>query len=123
MFFPATYAQVALTITEDAVVAIKGRTDARDDTVKLIASDITVLNTDVDAARGPVRLRLEATRCTPPMVERLKDVLAAHPGTSEVHLDLISTNNPCVVLEHRVTPSAALMGDLKALLGSGAISA
>jgi DNA polymerase-3 subunit alpha len=123
MFFPATYAQVALTITEDAVVAIKGRTDARDDTVKLIASDITVLNTDVDAARGPVRLRLEATRCTPPMVERLKDVLAAHPGTSEVHLDLISTNNPSVVLEHRVTPSAALMGDLKALLGSGAISA
>ena len=54
MFFPATYAQVALTIAEDAVVSIKGRTDAREDTVKLIASDISVLNTDVDAPRGPV---------------------------------------------------------------------
>jgi DNA polymerase-3 subunit alpha len=123
MFFPATYAQVALTITEDAIVSIKGRTDARDDTVKLIASDITILNTDVDGPRGPVRLRLEATRCTPPMVERLKDVLAAHPGTSEVHLDLISSNNPRVVLAHRVKASAALMGDLKALLGPAAISA
>ena len=38
MFFPATYAQVALLIAEDAVVSIKGRTDAREDTVKLIAS-------------------------------------------------------------------------------------
>ncbi|HEY2296926.1 MAG TPA: DNA polymerase III subunit alpha [Jatrophihabitans sp.] len=123
MFFPATYAQVALTITEDAVVAIKGRTDARDDTVKLIASDISILNTDIDAPRGPVKVRLEATRCTPPLIDRLKDVLAAHPGMTEVHLQLVSRNNPHVVLEHRVKPSAALMGDLKALLGPAAISA
>ena len=40
MFFPQTYAQVALRIVDDAIVAIKGRTDVRDDTVKLIASDI-----------------------------------------------------------------------------------
>ncbi len=123
MFFPATYAQVALTITEDAVVSIKGRTDARDDTVKLIASDIAILNTDVDAPRGPVRVKLDATRCTPPLVDRLKDVLAAHPGQTEVHLQLVSRNSPYVVLEHRVKPSAALMGDLKALLGPSAISA
>ena len=52
MFFPATYAQVALNIAEDAIVAIKGRTDAREDTVKLIASDITLLDTDQGTA-GP----------------------------------------------------------------------
>jgi DNA polymerase-3 subunit alpha len=70
-----------------------------------------------------VKLRLEASRCTPPLVDRLKDILATHPGTTEVHLSLISRNNPQVVLDRRVTPSAALMGDLKALLGSSAISA
>jgi DNA polymerase-3 subunit alpha len=122
MFFPATYAQVALNIAEDAIVAVKGRTDARDDTVKLIASELTVLDT-TEGPRGPVKLRLEATRCTPPLVVRLKDVLATHPGTTEVHLHLMSQNNPSLVLEHRVTPSAALMGDLKALLGPSAISA
>jgi DNA polymerase-3 subunit alpha len=122
MFFPATYAQVALNIAEDAIVAVKGRTDARDDTVKLIASELTVLDT-TEGPRGPVKLRLEATRCTPPLVIRLKDVLATHPGTTEVHLHLMSQNNPSLVLEHRVTPSAALMGDLKALLGPSAISA
>jgi DNA polymerase-3 subunit alpha len=122
MFFPATYAQVALNIAEDAIVAIKGRTDAREDTVKLIASDLMILDT-TEAPRGPVMVRLEATRCTPPLVDRLKDVLSTHPGTTEVHLHLQGKNNHSVVVDYRVTPSAALMGDLKALLGPAAISA
>jgi DNA polymerase-3 subunit alpha len=121
MFFPATYAQVALSVAEDAIVSVKGRTDAREDTIKLIASDLQVLDTTA-APRGPLRLRLEANKCTPPVVSRLKDVLAAHPGATEVHLHLVSTNSPDLVLQHRVTPSPALMGDLKALLGPSAIS-
>jgi DNA polymerase-3 subunit alpha len=125
MFFPATYAQVALTLTEDAVVAVKGRTDARDDTVKLIASDITVLNTDVEAARGPVVVTVAPARCTPPLVERLRDVLATHPGTTEVHLRLVNGTRSHVLRlgeGFRVAPSAALMGDLKALLGPGNVA-
>ncbi|MFN2560458.1 MAG: DNA polymerase III subunit alpha [Jatrophihabitans sp.] len=121
MFFPATYAQVALNIAEDAVVAVKGRTDAREDTVKLIASDLTVLDT-TEVPRGPIRVRIEATRCTPPLVDRLKDVLSTHPGTTEVHLHLQGRNDLNVVIDYRVTPSAALMGDLKALLGPAAVS-
>jgi DNA polymerase-3 subunit alpha len=120
LFFPATYAQLALTITEDAVVAVKGRTDAREDTVKLIASDLSVLDTTA-APGGPVVVRLDAARCTPPIVDRLEDILATHPGSTEVHLQLVSRNNPKVVLKHRVGPSPALMGDLKALLGPAAI--
>jgi DNA polymerase-3 subunit alpha len=126
MFFPATYAQVALTITEDAVVSVKGRTDARDDTVKLIASDISILDIDVDLARGPVVVTMPLVRCTPPMIERLTDVLATHGGTTEVHLRLTGGPEPRVLRvadQFRVQPSAALMGDLKALLGPSAISA
>ena len=127
MFFPATYAQVALSISEDAVVAIKGRTDAREDAVKLIASDLQVLDTtaSVDAPRGPVRLTIAPARCTPPLVDRLKDVLATHPGTSEVHLRLVNGDREHVLRlgdGFRVTPGAALMGDLKALLGSAALA-
>jgi DNA polymerase-3 subunit alpha len=122
MFFPSSYAQVALTISEDAIVAITGHTDAREDTVKLIGAELTVLDTS-EAQRGPVSVRLEATRCTPPLVERLKDVLSAHPGTTEVHLQLQGPNNLRLVVDRRVTPSAALMGDLKALLGPAAVSA
>ncbi|PZS19078.1 MAG: DNA polymerase III subunit alpha [Pseudonocardiales bacterium] len=125
MFFPTSYAQVALSIAEDAIVAIKGRTDAREDTVKLIGSDLTVLDTTT-VPRGPVVVTMAPARCTPPMVDRLRDVLATHPGITEVHLRLVNGEREHLLLlgeGYRVTPSAALMGDLKALLGPMAVSA
>jgi DNA polymerase-3 subunit alpha len=124
MFFPHTYAQVALTIVEDAVVSIKGRTDAREDTVKLIASDITPLDVN-QAPRGPVVVKMAPARCTQPMVDRLRDILTTHPGTTEVQLRLIGERERHLRLGdgYRVTPSPALMGDLKALLGPAAVTA
>ena len=125
MFFPQTYGQVAMNIAEDAVVAIRGRTDAREDAVKLIAADITVLDTTA-GPRGPVMVTMAPSRCTPPVVDRLKDVLATHPGTTEVHLRLVNGEREHVLRlgdGFRVTPSAGLMGDLKALFGPAAISA
>jgi DNA polymerase III subunit alpha len=124
LFFPATYAQVGINIAEDAVVVVKGRADLRDDTVKLIASDLTVPDLSL-APRGPVVVSIAPTRCTPPMVDRLREVLAAHPGTTEVHLQLVNgTRSHRLKLDdgYRVAPSPALMGDLKALLGPAAVS-
>ncbi len=124
LFFPATYAQVGINVAEDAVVVIRGRADARDDTVKLIASDLTV--PDVSAApRGPVVVSMPPARCTQPMVDRLREVLGAHPGTTEVHLQLRNGERAHRLKlgeGYRVTPSAALMGDLKALLGPQCVS-
>jgi DNA polymerase-3 subunit alpha len=63
---------------------------------------------------------MPVTRCTPPVVERLKDVLSTHPGVTEVHLKLTQTGRATLMrLDDalRVTPSPALYGDLKALLG------
>jgi DNA polymerase-3 subunit alpha len=57
---------------------------------------------------------------TPPIVEQLKEVLATHPGVAEVHLKLQSAGRTMVMrLDERlrVTPTPALMADLKALLG------
>ena len=66
-------------------------------------------------------LTLAATRCTPPVVERLREILATHPGVTEVRLQLQSGTRTTVLrLDDgmRVTPSPALIGDLKALLGT-----
>jgi DNA polymerase-3 subunit alpha len=125
LFFPATYAQVGLQIVEDALVVLKGRPQARDDSVELIVSDLTLPDL-TDRAQGPVVVNIAPTLCTPPMVERLREVLAAHPGITEVHLHLVTgerqqklrLGDGC-----RVTPSAALKADLKALLGSRAVGA
>jgi DNA polymerase III subunit alpha len=85
------------------------------------------MTVDVSACEvaRPMVVTLAATKVTPPVVEQLKDVLATHPGLSEVHLRVTSTERTMVVrLDERlrVDPGAALRADLKALLGPGCIA-
>ena len=124
MFFPQTYAAYAASITEDAVVVVKGRVDRRDDVPKLIAMDLTV--PDLSAAdSAPFVVSLPVARCVPPVVERLKEVLVTHPGPTEVHLRLRGPERTTIVRlddRLRVATSAALIGDLKQLLGPACVS-
>jgi DNA polymerase III subunit alpha len=124
MFFPQTYAAYAASITEDAVVVVKGRVDRRDDAPKLIAMDLTV--PDLSAAdAAPFVVSLPVARCVPPVVERLKEVLVTHPGPTEVHLRLRGPERTTIVRlddRLRVATSPALIGDLKQLLGPACVS-
>jgi DNA polymerase-3 subunit alpha len=113
-------------VAEDAIVLVKARVSKRDDRVSLIANDLAV--PDLAAAgeenSSPVAVSLAATRCTPPVVAKLKDVLSSHPGSRPVHLSLVNGTRTTVLrLDDalRVTASSALMGDLKALLGPGCL--
>jgi DNA polymerase III subunit alpha len=119
MFFPASYASAAVHLAEDAVVLVRGRVDRREDTPKVIANELLVPDLSV-GPRGPVVVSLPTPRCTPPVVERFREVLAAHPGTTEVHLQLVNGARATVVKlddRLRVTATPALFADLKALLG------
>jgi DNA polymerase-3 subunit alpha len=123
MIFPTTYQLYGTLLTEDAIVVVRGRLDRRDEVPKIIAMEISV--PDLSAApRGPVVVRMTVARCIPPVVERLKEVLATHPGMTEVHLRLDAVGSSKVLKladGYRVTPSSALIGELKALLGPGCL--
>ena len=120
MVFPNVFATAGPSLTPDSVILVKGRLDKREEeSPRLVALDVSVPDLS-EGPRGPVVVTMPAARCTPPLVERLKEVLAAHPGTTEVQLRL--SNGPRTTLlklddRHRVTPSPSLYGDLKALLG------
>jgi DNA polymerase-3 subunit alpha len=122
LFFPASYAQVGMQIAEDAIVVVKGRVDAREENIRMIGSELSLPNLN-EGPRGPIRITVEQARVTPPVIERLREVLASHPGTTEVQLELGFGHRHVMRLpdQLRVQPSQALMGDLKALLGQGAI--
>ncbi|HEX7355103.1 MAG TPA: DNA polymerase III subunit alpha [Mycobacteriales bacterium] len=119
-FFPNTYATVGPQIAEDAVVLVRGRVDRREEATRLVASDLSVPDLSSGAARGPLAVAVPSARCTPPLVARLKDVLGAHPGTTDVHLHLTNGTRTTVLrLDDglRVAASPSLMADLKELLG------
>ncbi len=124
LFFPKTYAVVGLDVAEDAIVLVKAKVSRREDRTSLIAVDLAVPELTTPGGEGtvPVRVSLESNRCTPERVSQLREVLGAHPGTCEVHLNLVSPGGRSFLLRLddglRVTPTPALMGDLKALLGS-----
>ncbi len=124
MIFPQTYQLVSTQLVEDAVVVVRGRLDKREDQPKLVAMEVTLPDLS-DGPRGPVVITLPVARCVPPVVDRLKEVLATHPGLTEVHLQLQQTAGRTTVLRLddrlRVTPGPSLYGDLKALLGPGSV--
>jgi DNA polymerase-3 subunit alpha len=121
LFFPNTYELVGQYLAEDAVVVVKGRVDRRDDQPRLMAMDMSLPDVTAPDDVEPVVLALPPSRCTPPLVERLKAVLSNHPGSAEVHLKLVDGTKTTVVRigPVRVNPTPALMGDLRALLGPG----
>jgi DNA polymerase-3 subunit alpha len=124
MVFPQTYAAVSTLLVDDSVVIVRARVDRSDDDgVRLVALEISQPDLS-EAVSGPVRVSMAAARCIPPLVERLKEVLAGHPGTTEVHLHLTGGAKTTVLRlddRLRVTPSPALYGDLKALLGANCL--
>src|SRR4051812_12203293 len=124
LFFPAAYQVCGIHLAEDAVLLVRGRLDRNEEMPRIIAMDVSVPDVS-EAPRGPVTITLPAPRCTPPVVERLREVLATHPGTTEVRLQLQAGEKLTVLrLDERlrVNPTSSLMADLKALLGPGAIA-
>jgi len=117
LFFSKTYTQYALTLTEDRVVVIRGRADRRDDLLRFTALEMTIPDVST-APTGPLSLTMPIHQCTPPIIERLKEILRTHPGNREVHLHLDDLGRTTVMkLGSRVTASPSLSADLKSILG------
>jgi DNA polymerase-3 subunit alpha len=119
LFFPNTYELVGQYLAEDAIVVVRGRVDRRDDQPRLMAMDLSLPDISKADEVRPVVLALPPSRCTPPMVQRLVEVLSSHPGPAEVHLRV---NRHVLRVTPRVSSTPALMADLKALLGPSAVT-
>jgi DNA polymerase-3 subunit alpha len=124
MFFGETYQTYSTVLAEDAVLVVKGRVRRRDESMTLQAIEVTVPDV-APSDEAPLLVSMAVQRCTPPVVERLKEVLTTHPGTTEVRLRLTSPGRATVMKlgdALRVERSIELFGDLKALLGPGCLA-
>ncbi len=124
MFFPHAYSTYGADIADDAVVLVNAKVAIRDDRIALIANELVVPDFSSAQVDRPLSVSLPTRQCTVDKVSALKQVLVRHPGTSQVHLRLISGDRITTLeLDQslRVTTSPALMGDLKELLGPGCL--
>jgi DNA polymerase-3 subunit alpha len=125
LFFPTAYQSVSSLLRPDTVVSVRGRISTRDDRLSIFAQELTLPDVQ-DAERGPVVVSMSLRQAGGEQVERLRDILGQHPGVTEVQVRLTQPGRSTLMRldeRYRVTPSPALYGDLKALLGPACLSA
>jgi DNA polymerase-3 subunit alpha len=117
LFFSNTYNQYALTLIEDRVVTVRGRFERRDEVLRFTALEMKSL--DVSAGPvGPLLISLPIAQCTPPVVDRMKEILRSHPGKREVHMQIDDQGVLTTMkIDALVTASPSLSADLKSILG------
>lgn len=126
LFFPQAYSVYGADVVEDAVVLVKARVSVRDDRISLIANDLAVPDLSSIGVAKPLAVVMPTRLCTPDKIGELKRILSRHPGTADVHVRHVGARESTSVWKLddslRVSPSSALMGDLKALLGPGCLA-
>ncbi len=121
LFFANTYNQYALSLTEDRVVVIRGRFSRTDEQVRFTALEMTMPDI-TGGPTGPLLISLPASQVTPPIVERMKEILRSHPGKREVHLHVVDQQKSTTLkVDALVTSSPSLSADLKSILGPDCI--
>jgi DNA polymerase-3 subunit alpha len=120
MVFPKTMAAIGHLLAEDAVVLVGARLDRRDDTPKLIATDLELFEPMAEGP-PPLRLHLNPLRVDDAMVNRLKELFGDFPGDSEVHILLGERQVLHLSDDFLVSLHGGLVGELRALLGVDAV--
>ena len=91
--------------------------------VNYMLADLSVIPVVPDLKQvptGPFIISMEMSRCTPPVIDRMNEILRSHPGGREVHLRLVDgEKNTVLKLDEnlKVTSSPSLSADLKTVLG------
>ena len=117
LFFSHTYNQYSISLTEDRIVTVRGRVDRREDTLRFTALEMSMPEIAMGVS-GPLVISLPISQCTPPIVDRIKEILSSHPGKREVHLALNDNGSDTIMkIDALVTASPSLSADLKSILG------
>jgi DNA polymerase III subunit alpha len=125
--FPSVYERTAELVAPDRIVLVRGRVDLRGRELQVVAQEIRELDERSNApppSSDPLVLEVEADQCTPALVDRLKEVLASHPGRLPVRLSLASNGGRRMFRladGYRVDGSAGLLSELRVLLGVEAV--
>jgi DNA polymerase-3 subunit alpha len=123
MVFPKTMLTYGELLASDAIVTVKGRVDAREDTPKLMAMEVTRPEIHIENGR-PVRLRVKTAVMTDDKVAKLKEVLSANPGDSPVLLTLVGPDKETDIRlgdEFHCDDRNGLYAELRILFGADCI--
>jgi DNA polymerase-3 subunit alpha len=123
--FPSVFESVPELMEQDRIVLVTGRVDHRGREVQIRANDVKEPDLGPNAPRPLAEslvVDLPASACTPAVLERLRELLAAHPGAAPVRVRFLTSEGatPLQVGTFTVDVGSPLIGELRGLLGGGA---
>ncbi|MEV4180605.1 DNA polymerase III subunit alpha [Streptosporangium canum] len=124
LVFPKTYTLYGEALAEDRVISVRGRINVRDETVSVYGEEITLLNVSQADIEPPVMISVQESQLNSRVVQEFKHILTTHPGRAPVHVQVHRPGAASVLWNlqpFQVAPGPAFYGDLKALLGAGAV--
>ena len=121
--FPEMFRRAGALIDDDAVLLVTGRIDHRGRETQIRAADIRVPDV-AGIPKGPppaLVVHLRPSDCTPAAIGRLKEVLAANPGSSPVRVRFAAETGevPLEVGAFSVDAAAGLLAEIQGLFGPG----
>ncbi|MEV0423870.1 DNA polymerase III subunit alpha [Streptosporangium canum] len=124
LVFPKTYTLHGEALAEDRVISLRGRINVRDETMSVYGEEITLLNVSQADTEPPVVISVQESQLNLRVVQEFKHILTTHPGRAPVHVQVHRPGAASVLWNlqpFQVAPGPAFYGDVKALLGAGAI--
>ncbi len=123
VIFPSTYNQISPYLNEGEVVVLVGKLSFRDDSLKIIASDIKKID---EVYKSIKSIRLDLTGTSEISLEKLKEKMVLFPGKVPVYIQIHSETRKGVEIlvgeELFISPTKDFMDEIKELIGGNKFS-
>ena len=125
--FPEAYQRAAALIETGTLVLVRGKLERDDETVRILATEISALDSVRERAAREISIHLK-TPADRGMLEMLGEIFARHRGDRKVSFEVETGEPPNrlrvrvdVSSQIRVRPSPALISEVEQLVGAGTV--
>ena len=122
MVFPKSMAEHGHKLLDDSVLLVKGRLDSREDSPKLICSELETFETSGADLGQSIQVALPLEKVDEITVSEIKKLLSSYPGDVKVFFRLGDRQLLRLSDDFCVDPSNGLIAELRILLGVDSVS-
>jgi len=126
LVFPSTFAKHGSLIKQDAMVFVKGRLNMREEEPKIVANEISTLESVRVKYTKALAIELVMAGLEKDALENLKKVLSRYPGRVPVYLNFLKPDGNRTLLSVgktlSVDPAEGLLRDIEKIFGRDVIS-
>ena len=122
MVFPKTMTEHGHKLLDDSLLLVKGRLDSREDTPKLICSELENFEISNGDAGQSIQVSLPLEKVDEEIIADIKKLLNDYPGDVKVFFRLGDRQLLRLSDDFSVDPTNGLLAELRILLGVDSVS-